>query len=328
MRSIACDGVRPFWLPGINEVTAPVRRGLGVWLTEKSFQMYMPVQPGSFVLNVADRKPLLSAFAYDCSRMAMASLESMQGVQPHPTFTRATAWLFVRAYYAAFYAAHAILRMMGVSYTQFEQPQVVAVRDIATVFGMLNAQNIGGGMYECMFDPARNELRCDVARTGSGGTHEVMWVAFGDTLRKLSNDVLLVETLTTRDRQDLSNQLSTVAGVLNRGGGNWLSKFRNAVNYRHEYGAWFPYSEYRGAPDRFFQASTKWTEDPMRLTIWTAPGRDIQTFMETCVWIVALCRELVEDMADRCPAGRSFHDHGCRELLRRLSPVSGVPITE
>jgi hypothetical protein len=58
----------------------------------RDFQIYSPVQTDSFALAVAESHPLLSAFAADVNRLAIACLESAISVARTKGLPRSTAW--------------------------------------------------------------------------------------------------------------------------------------------------------------------------------------------------------------------------------------------
>ena len=110
---------RPYWLPGLNEVNKCVLMGLGGWITEKEFQIYQQLENEKVILSISRPDSLKSAFAADCNRMSSAAFESIENITPSENLPRSVAWLIIRSYYSAFFAAHAILRMVGISCTQF-----------------------------------------------------------------------------------------------------------------------------------------------------------------------------------------------------------------
>jgi hypothetical protein len=71
--SIASDVIRPFWLRDLNNVSGIVTKDLAYWFNDKDYQVYDPLQPNLFILFASSEQPLLSAFAYDTSRMTLAA---------------------------------------------------------------------------------------------------------------------------------------------------------------------------------------------------------------------------------------------------------------
>ena len=97
--------------------------------------------------------------------------------------------------------------------------------------------------------------------------------------------------------------------------GSWLSFVRNEVNYRHIWGAWYPYRDYKPYYNQLFDDSNLWLSDPMLIELQIPRGKELQRFQRTCHFIIALCRVLVEDMEMRCSKGKSFHQFGSKAFL-------------
>src|SRR5262245_17162076 len=147
---IVTDVIRPFWLAGLNDVTGNVSQSLAGWFASGKYQVYSPLQIDSFTLHVSEVKFLLSAFAYDCSRMAVVSFESINIISRNENFPKSTAWLIVQTYYAAFFAAHAIMRILGISCSQLNNSAISQIYKISSLFGQTNnIKSISQGFYVC-----------------------------------------------------------------------------------------------------------------------------------------------------------------------------------
>src|SRR5262249_2362372 len=153
-----------------------------------------------------------------------------------------TAWIVIRSYYAAFFAAHSILRMLGLTISQLEAGHLRSIEHVALLYGASIVRQMEPGSYQCVYDPAARTLLCTRVRLRP---HDALWRLFYDTLGKLTAAVL------SRSKASASGQLvvaklDELQGCL-RGGkattvGNWLAQIRNRANYRQEFGIWFPYS--------------------------------------------------------------------------------------
>lgn len=319
--SIIASPLRTFWLPGLHTVSGRVLKGLGGWVLDEEYQIYSSLQPDGFTLSVPSDEALLSALAADISRCSMASFESSYSVVKNDLLPRSTCWLVIKSYYAAFFAAHAVSRILGTAFLQFEAPHAMAVQKIADLFGATNGQKVNKGYYECLFDSAKKELLCKRLKPESGGAHEVFWGIFSTLMDKLSNSVIGAGSSTTANNQQVSAKLADLVDNLGRGSfgkGNWLSIVRNNVNYAHKFGTWFPYSEERPYSARLFDHKKDWLADPMTIDLTSHGDRDLLRFQATCNFLVSLCRVLVSDMATRSPAARSFHVYGSIALLNMM----------
>src|SRR5260370_1800137 len=224
--SIIASPLRAFWVPGLNRISGRVLKGLAGWILDEEYQIYSPLQPDSFSLTVSSPEKLLSSFAADINRCSMASFESVNSVTKNDILPRSTAWLVIKTYYAAFFAAHAISRILGTSFLQFEKTHCNSVNSIANLFGMTNGQKVTRGYHECIYNFSQKELSCKRVKSESGGIHEAFWGTIYVLLQSLSNRVISTASGTAANNQQVSVKLSEFPENLGRGAtgkGNWLS---------------------------------------------------------------------------------------------------------
>jgi hypothetical protein len=317
--SILPDLVRPFWLPGLHETSGRVGESFASWILRGDFQIYRPLDKRTFVLNISNRNPFIGGVACDFDRLAAAAYESMDGLAPSLRLPKSLGWLIIKCYYASFFAAHATLRMFGISCSQLDSVNVRKIETIADLFGFRNGINLSAGLYKCVYQPISATLTCE--RIESDGSHLALWRIYYLEMNRLSNEILKTSHAPVISQQ-VSNKLSDLtASISNNGSGSWLSQLRSRANYRHQFGLWYPYSDRLKYYDRLYEFSKIWQRDPMQISIWSQNGRDLQRFVETCSLVVAICRVLSLDMARRCPSGqaRSFLSYGSLALLKRLS---------
>jgi hypothetical protein len=247
--------LRQFWLPRLNAVSGRPQGSLSSWLATGSFSVTDalisedPADPAVvhsnlFTVDVGHYDPFVGAVAAECNRMMSATLESVASILRIEHLPRSCGWLIVKSYYASFFAAHAILRMTGVLCSHFDSPTIKAVNGIIDAYGMASGLSVRSGNYVCRYDSSQRKLRCD--RAGSdGSSHAIAWAVFLERVRHFGTEVILSQDAPIADRRDAARQLDELAQNLAYGpyaNGAWLSGVRNRVNYRHELGAWFPYS--------------------------------------------------------------------------------------
>ena len=68
-----------------------------------------------------------------------------------------------------------------------------------------------------------------------------------------------------------------------------------------------------------FENCTKWKEGAVERGVWIDEGKDLKKFVDTCVAIVSMCKDVVVDMSERCSQGRSFHQFGSKSLFKRAN---------
>ena len=319
--SAISDAIRPFWLPRIQTVTGRPIKGLHGFLLDRQYQIYTAPTAGRVELSCADLNPLLKAFAFDITRFASAAIESIADVRPDSVFPKSTAWLMIRTYYAAFFSAHALSRMLGVSYTRFEGNHTASIYKVADLFLSSPAMvipRLNSGQYRCEVDYANNIVRCELLTSNaSGGYHEVFWTSFVKLLKQLSNNLLSATTGTPEANLRASEALDALTNILETSGepGSWLSKVRNAINYQQALGCWFPYSDPKEKVGHTFARAEKWQLDLDKFNL-SGNGDELEQFHSASLYLIALCREIALDMSERAPRGKSFHSVGILALLR------------
>jgi len=315
--SIAVNAIRLHWVKGLNEICGKLNKGLTGWLCDEDYQVYEPLEQNGFVLHVTDGRLLLSAIAYDCTRMAIASFESIESVKKHPSFPKSSAWGLLQSYYAAFFAAHAILRMLGISCSQIGYQETNAVLKIASLYGNAGNLSVPSRFYACRYEGERKSISCNRINVGAGGVHESFWSVFCERMRSLSDEILISSSRSI-ESQLVYVKLTVLCSNLSYAqctNGSWLSFIRNEVNYRHRFGCWFPYRDYTQANESFLRIRDIWRGDPMGMNLRYVKGQELDQFRMTCAFIISLCRILIMEMAKRCPEGRSFHLFGALAFL-------------
>jgi len=291
------------------------------WFANGKFHFYTPIGKNSATLSVSQTTGVVEALAADCAKFTTAAIESMEGIDQRGSFPKSVGWLTIRSYYAAFFSAHAILRVLGVSCTQFESAQVSYVNAVANVYGMGNGVSLGGGLYECVVDATSNHVKL-TKRNGSGGSHIMTWKVLLRELRRVIQSIPGAGILSA-DAQILIARLTELEFAMTDEGGNgagsWMPNIRNRVNYRLELGAWFPYGERREYYDKLFTAARLWKNDPLSITISPRPGRELQCLVECAAILVGIARELSIDLAARCPNGTSMQKYACLSMLNQLA---------
>lgn len=261
---------------------------------------------------IRDELSLGKGFAADCSRLASASFESICSISKNKKFPKSTAWALIELYYAAFFASHSILRMFGITCSHLETGHIQILRNLSLLYGFSWPSNIGQGYYICSYDCNSKILICSKAND----THADTWAAFHSKLKEISNDVLLVTGITIQ-KQAVCAYLSNICDAMisgNASRGNWLSQFRNKVNYRQEYGTWFPYKNMQFKYDELEPIFQKWNSDPNKIQIGLSRGKEVRKFVETCTSIISLCKALIKDMG-YIGGKKHFHNYGALAFL-------------
>lgn len=194
-------------------------------------------------LDNIDVDTLLSCILFDYSRFALASLESYLVSSMSYYTPKAIAWPLVKVYYAAFYAGHAVLRATGTGIVRIDETLPNLITQVGRLYVDPNYTFVKGTYRYDIGGVGQQQMSLTLTRLDNGAAvHATFW----DHFCKYFDDVA---------RTGITNGEPAAAQVLARideftrllrlaGAGSSasrLSEFRNAVNYRHEHSAWFPF---------------------------------------------------------------------------------------
>ena len=323
--SILSDAVRPFWLAGLNDVSGRTVKELAGWLCDEDYQIYSAVTSGSFSLTVSDRRALLSAFATEVNRISTASFETL--AQLRLTWpSKSVAWPLIQRYYAAFFAAHATLRMLGGGCGTFGRAQTSSVLKVGRAWGVDVPTSLNGGLYR--FQYGNSESGFD-ASCLAGSPHEAFWCLYDSKIVSIRDSLLSGNShvaLTQDQRQVVAVKLGQLHDNLtylrtSRSAG-WLTHVRNAINYDQKFSTWWPYTDRPKYYDRLAVLDAD-LNSAFDIDLVPQDGEDLARFQATCNFVIALCQENIRDMSQRCSIGKSFLQYGGYAYLQ-LSDQAGI----
>jgi len=270
-------------------------------------------------LDFWDPSVIAAYYASDISRFSSASIETMIAVERAFVTGAPLAWSIIQIYYSAFYAAHAIVRILGRSCTYLPTTTASHLQQVFTTVGVAPPFALHAGQYGCGVS-GTEVLITPLPSSGSSGSHASFWRYFVAESQTLSSQ-FLAGPLPSADAQDASARLIALQLSISRGQlpGGWLSHIRNEVQYRHGLGSWFPTAQ---SPKRKTQLAAllkSWSRgDPVHSVQRGSTSEDLLEFTSACLFLVCICRGLIVDLADRSPRkGKSFVDYGPAKLLRQ-----------
>jgi hypothetical protein len=316
MPSIA-DVMRPMWLPGLNEVCAPTPLSFKGWISAENYVISdLSPTTGQIEIFSADTAGLLSCVAHEIDRFGAATLETVAGITSKSELAQSRAWPLIRGYYAAFYAAHALSRIFGSTISKLDREETGALQRTAHASGLGSAaSSINEVLYSFEIDIAGRKL---VGVRRGRGPHEETWRHFERLLANLQDRILATSTGVTSEKQEVFAFLDSIRTILNheRSLGNWLSKIRNNINYRQDYGAWYPHGsgKHWTSVDGMFRA---YLTDPL---VWhsSVETKIIARFAKGCALVVALFMEIARDLASRNSIGKTFMSERTLAVLNKM----------
>lgn len=313
------DLLRPRWVAGLNKVTTPTVAGVESWLRTGGYT-WLPSPPGDVYLDVSvATESFAEALASEVSRFSCATYESLLNSGPGKDAERALGWTLVRYYYATFYAAHALLRISGISVTMIAPQTASLLNRVGGQYLGVSPQ-IASGLHIVQLDPAnRSNVLIRKIGSSSGGSHEAMWRLFLALVTEVEGQLILTQGQSqdalsaAQVLTDLKRQLCSQGKV----SGAWLSTVRNGLNYQHDYGVWYPYKLTTKAASALLARMDRWIPSaPNGYDIGNG-GDDLACFVDSCNVMARLLTSALNDLSRRATTARSsFVDRQPFKLLR------------
>ncbi|MEG8231144.1 hypothetical protein [Pseudomonas orientalis] len=285
------------------------------WIAQGRYQVSSILPNGDITLYILDHDSLNETLGYDLARFTCAAFESMLDINEDIQFPKATAWPGIKTYYASFFSAHALLRLFGVSCSQIESTQAALLSKYAKIYGVTcNAQ---AGFYVANFSPSTNSLTLKKMKDTHGDT----WKSFNNQLIALSNEVLQVPGI-AQNKSDTSAFLLKLSDSLCGSGrmpeGNWPSSYRNNLNYKQDYQAWYPYHKTSIKIKNIRNYLTKWASVEFNPNLGLLESDERLRFFGTCSAILHLLANLSTEISSTAKKG-SIHKTRTSKLLSLTS---------
>lgn len=215
------------------------QRSLKLWLTEGNY--YVNSAEPNLQLYCQSVEEVQKSFSLDAFKFSAHAAQTVFELERTGAYPKLTAWRMIQAYYAAFYAAHSILRFFGRSFSHLENGHVQFLSSrSSSELGM--SPRLPSSYYLVQLSLSNRLLTF----SRHSESHKDMWLCFLALSDEISREAHSLRA--TRERkQDFSLIFSHLSDALtNRGrhpAGNWLSLMRNEVTYKSSHGVWFPFEK-------------------------------------------------------------------------------------
>lgn len=325
---LAADAFQPLLMGGLTALQGrPQGSSLGDLIgKQEKIGFFLDFDNASqrIELDFRDADPVLGSYAFDSNRFASSAFQSIQHASEGADSTEKFAWAIIQLYYAAFYAGHSIIRLLGDSCTYFDRTQISRIVALAQAQSKVPTFKITSTVYHCHTDLISPALvRATSLREGVGGAHESFWHVFGQVLSR-SGEHILNGPLSETEAQSVFAKVEAARQTLTGRGApfhSWLSVIRNDVQYRHMHDVWLPCGVRKQDRELIKRLTSQWRKDAMNVDVGVHSSKPLGLFAAACVFIVALCRELFERIAERSPLkARSFTQLGALALISRAAP--------
>lgn len=319
--SVLVDALQPHIVPALFGIRGRVDQTLDDLIGSKGgFYPSHDAATATWNFNFGATDPVTLFYANECSRFASTSFQSYSAVPQDFEVAEKVPWALVRAYYAAFYGGHSILRILGSSCTYIDGSRLTILRRVLALHGLV--ASFPGGLYESVIDVSGAEMSFRLLNNSIGGTHEQFWFVFNKRMLQIEQQVLQ-GNLPQLQAQQAWDCLGKFRAVIASGASSasWLSSVRNAVQYRHTHGVWFPFQLLKSDRRILSGLARQWDGDPLAIPLTTGSCGDLGAFVAGCTFVVAFCRSLIGLIAERGKRGRaeSFVHYGPQRYLNTLS---------
>lgn len=315
-------GIQLKWLPGINSIATPIKTGLVETLTKSAYPMSACIPSISASFSIHSNSDLPSAFACEAARFGSACFESLIDINPSASSSRSLGWPLIRSYYAAFFAAHTLLRLCGESITYISSKNATQLNDLGFMY-MGFKPLFSKGLYHFKVSSGGHLLTINSIKTGGGGSHEELWKYFFNYLKDVENQLasvygVLPEAITAIQT---SKFLRTGLSRNNSTSGGWLSQVRNSVNYQHDHGVWFPYKVRQKNANLLNAAFANWHSNSSDWQIRFKEPDSLLAHVNLSQGISAILASTLKDISSRNIANsKSFVDRLPLAYVRQHVP--------
>ena len=227
----------PTCLLNSREMDSPIK----TWFLNGDYEIDSASSASPFPIIRNATKSFEPTLAREVDRFLCAMAESYSELQPSSFASRSIGWSLIRAYYASYFAAHALLRMCGRCVTQIDGATSHTIMRSLRSTGTPPTWQIGTSQYFVKYDEIQQLLLFEDKHAAKGGSHQFVWKKFGELLEELisSSEIRGIayqpEMLLFGRIADTLTMQQTLQEY------SWLSTVRNNVNYSFAHSVWFPF---------------------------------------------------------------------------------------
>lgn len=261
---------------------------------------------GSLRFEIDGPELSLPYIAHDYERFALASAESfMRAKQGSGGAINFSGWRLLELYYAAFFAAHSLMRSQGAGVAMIGGDVAKRLRDIASLYEVeVDALQPGSWFYKIDWgETAAPSIEFSTSLSGSG-VHDAFWREFCRFMKSQAERAVEEQL---PDSADFLIGMDEILKLIRTGGDNsasWLAKVRNEINYKHALRAWYPEPKSKEAclaadsVKLFVSSSVKLDSSKSK--------EPLLAFAKTCNFLISLSFEVASYLAERSTRGGAF----------------------
>jgi hypothetical protein len=272
----------------------------------------------SFVLGNYSRS-IESLLSLEVSKYACAALESYFKIVADPLSNKSTGWALIKAYYSAFFAAHASLRTIGIIVSRLDKSVCEIIHKDAIRFypGSLKPFT---STYKISYVEAARVMQFQQI-DAEGGYHESFWNVYYQFIEAGLNSPKKHETV-YQDELVLINHLKN--NISKSPKYSWLSVIRNRINYQLPSDFWFPYnSDKKSIFYTFILSEIGQKKQILKDYKNLESKEEYYRFVATCDTIINLMIYIVDEFFIRNSSKNNIHKNTYYKLSRQYSKRYG-----
>lgn len=288
------------------------------WLSSSNFAVEGSKNKGELLLTGIDSRALIAALAADINRFSSAGYETLCNIRHSDDLPKSNAWPLIKLYYATFYYVHSVLRTFGDFPAYLSALDLTRLNQTAIAYGVTGTQKLSRGSYRVQISASDNQVRISPL-DAAGGTHEVTWKEFSRVLKSVSDTVADQIILMDSAKKMMLLDVALLSKAATKTGANatWLSTFRNAVQYRHEYSAWAPYGSTLKVSNICERVKLVSKTNTKLDTFHCESKAETHNFIDSCLMIIFAIRNSILSFDKE--AKKSFLRHGMLRSEELLS---------
>jgi hypothetical protein len=288
--------IKAISLPRLGQMP-PIKGGVKQWLVNEPYFASLDTTGTIANLRISSFEKFIQYISYDYGRFALSSWESYYSSSLESERFNLVSWPLLKNYYAAFFAAHALMRATGGGVMRIEREQAVTISQIiALQTNTAYCLKSGTYQYELTESSAGLVSMALYPHTSGSGVHEGFWRAFAEYLDNKSSAAIQQRNVGAADFVAAVAELApSIKG--------WFSARRNEINYQHAYGVWYPVVNSRSVNEslrnvRKFPSGS--------LDAGSDKSSEIQRFVAVSRYLSCLNAELADYIAARSTSKNAF----------------------
>lgn len=287
------------------------------WLANQNYHVDKLITHDSFILRPYNEDLLLNSLANDTNSKIVAALETVSGIQPDKQLPNSSAWAMIRMYYAAFFSAHAILRLFGEGCSQIDNDHTRKILEVVDTYGYATgADMISKGLYHFSISDDTKQITFKKLKDSHRDTWKA-YVALLDSICCRVNNLLIPGKAKIELYDSLKELKLRICKHGKFNDGTWLSSFRNRINYQIPSGPWFPYGKHPINRDYIQWFSENWKKIQFG-SYQDKGGNESKLFVDTCTQIVNMMIEIFHHIVYSCDIQSKTIKNGCKMVAHLI----------